>query len=421
MNFLWDQPYFFLMLCLGLAFWIRSAGVFSEAHHKHSFSVFLGEQCTPPQRREILRALLLSVPGDHAAFRWLLMFAMIQAGGAGCLVWYLVYSLLMLRPVGALAALHSYYEGPGGGAMDLGQILEGMLQRKEYNPRPLLCRLLRVLHFLFMGCLLPFLAAPLLGFRGYLPVDRLPWSLIPALLTGAACLLFRRRGRAAVSVLFLLFLLAALVGNLSSLIPVIELSLLDSVQLSSFLSALTGAGLMAALQSGVRLGAGTVLLQGITAPEELPKFPHPIFYSVFTQLRACMQLVLETAVGLLFLCVRLVPQHNSWVLSGLANFLCLFTLLDLARVVGRFRRSSGKGYLLAALCLACALLLWDFYAVAGLFPLLLWCVCWLCTIAAAGILVADGNWYTILLENYRDLYIWHVQPHPFIHPFYRHR
>ena len=74
---------------------------------------------------------------------------------------------------------------------------------------------------------------------------------------------------------------------------------------------------------------------------------------------------------------------------------------------------------MAALCLSCALLLWDFYTAAGLFPLLGWGVCWLSTIAVAGILAADGNWYTILLEDYRDVYIWHVQPHPSIRPYYR--
>ena len=419
MDFLWDQPYFFLILCLGLSFWIRSAGVFSEVHHKHNFAVFLGEQCTPAQRREVLRALLLSVPGDHAAFRWLVMFAMIQAGGAGCLVWYLAYTLLMLRPLGALAALRSYYQGPDGGPLNLGRLLELMLQRKESAARPLLCRALSVLHYLLLGCVLPFLAAPLLGFRGYLPAGGQPWLLVPALLAGAACLLFRRRGRAAASILFLLFLLLALLGNLASLIPVIELSLLDSVQLSSFLSALTGAGLMAVLQGGARLGAGTALLHGCAAPGELPRFPHPVFCSVYVQLRACLQMVLQTAVGLLFLCARLVPQDNDWVLTGLAGFLCLFTLLDLERAVRNFLRSTGKGQVLAALCLSCALLLWDFYTAAGLFPLLGWGVCWLSTIAVAGILAADGNWYTILLEDYRDVYIWHVQPHPSIRPYYR--
>ena len=171
--------------------------------------------------------------------------------------------------------------------------------------------------------------------------------------------------------------------------------------------------------AGARLGAGTALLHGCADPGELPRFPHPVFCSVYVQLRACLQMVLQTAVGLLFLCARLVPQDNDWILTGLAGFLCLFTLLDLERAVRNFLRSTGKGQVLAALCLSCALLLWDFYTAAGLFPLLGWGVCWLSTIAVAGILAADGNWYTILLEDYRDVYIWHVQPHPSIRPYYR--
>ena len=33
-------------------------------------------------------------------------------------------------------------------------------------------------------------------------------------------------------------------------------------------------------------------------------------------------------------------------------------------------------------------------------------------VAAAGLLLADESWYFLILENYRDRRIWHVEPHP---------
>ena len=36
----------------------------------------------------------------------------------------------------------------------------------------------------------------------------------------------------------------------------------------------------------------------------------------------------------------------------------------------------------------------------------------LASLALAGLLLFDSNWYFLLLEHYRDVHIWHVTPHP---------
>lgn len=418
MAFLWDQPYFFLILCLGLSFWLRSMGVFAEARHKHGFAVFFQEQCTPGQRRALLLDLLRSVPGGGAAFHWLLLFSMLRAGGAGCLAWYLVCSLLLLRPLGALTALWRYYQGPEGDAPDLSRLLAGLLRRQGARPRPLLGRALGLLQLLFLCGVLPFLAAPALGFGGCLPPETLAAAAPAGLAAAAVCLLARGRGRLAASALFLLFLGAALAGNVFNLIPVLKLALLDSVQAGDFLFALSGAGLMAALRGGVWAGTADALLQSLAGGRDLPPLPHPVFYSVQAQARASLQLVLQLAVGLLFLCAQLVPQDNGWVLWGLSAFLFLFAALDLVRAVRALLRRPRRGRLAAA-ALMCALPLWDAWTGQAVFPAVFGVVCWLCALAAAGLLLAGGNWYFVLLENYRDAWIWHVHPHPFLRPYDR--
>ena len=143
-----------------------------------------------------------------------------------------------------------------------------------------------------------------------------------------------------------------------------------------------------------------------------------MFYSVQAQARASLQLVLQLAVGLLFLCAQLVPQDNGWVLWGLSAFLFLFAALDLVRAVRALLRRPRRGRLAAA-ALMCALPLWDAWTGQAVFPAVFGVVCWLCALAAAGLLLAGGNWYFVLLENYRDAWIWHVHPHPFLRPYDR--
>lgn len=94
------------------------------------------------------------------------------------------------------------------------------------------------------------------------------------------------------------------------------------------------------------------------------------------------------------------------------GFLCLFGLLWLGRAVRALARPEGTGGV-ACSALACgAAAVWDIWKGTALLPGLSGGAAGLASLALAGLLLFDSNWYFLLLEHYRDVHIWHVTPHP---------
>lgn len=120
----------------------------------------------------------------------------------------------------------------------------------------------------------------------------------------------------------------------------------------------------------------------------------------------------QLALGLLFLCARLVPEDNRWPQTCLWAFLCLFGLLWLGRVVRALARPEGRRCGLLCLGLVGAAAVWDIWKGTALLPGLSGGAAGLASLALAGLLLFDSNWYFLLLEHYRDVHIWHVTPHP---------
>ena len=408
---IWCQPVYFFILCLGIYYIARVQLIFSEAWDRRGLEAFFEELCTPALRRDILRSLQRAVFGDISLFSWLMMLAMLHQGGAGCLFWYAVCMLLWLHPLEGLAALWDYYRAPGEEQLDLGILLRRIRRRKGAVPRPWAAQGLHLLQMLFLACLL----LPWSGTAGDL-AGWVPSGLgVVLAVSGSAwvvCRLGGERLRRWVSAAFMAFLVLALLRNLANLIPAITLVVQDAFQLNRFLFALSGAGLEAAVRSGVQMGTGSFLLQGAAARAEEPHFPHPAFAGIYAWLRGMCQLVLQLTVGVLFLCGEIVPQDNQWIGMGLWGFFCLFGLeFAFRNLRGLFRAGKCRE---ALCCLAAVAVLAVADALGGshLLPLVTWSVLWLMVLGTAGVLMMDGSWYFALMEQYRDVYLWHITPHP---------
>lgn len=407
---LWCLPFYFLIACLGAYFFFRVEMVFTEARDKRNLEDFWQEQCNSDLRREILRGLQRSLFGDLPLFSWLMMLSMLRQGGAGCLFWYTLCMLLWMQPLGGLAALWDYYRAPGEKQLDLGALLERIRRRKGVAPRPRAVRFLRVLQMFFLACLFPCIGATIQGAGRPLPV--LGGALAAAAVGWIVCRLGGERLRRWVSMAFMAFLLLALLRNLANLIPAVTLVVQDAFQLNRFLFALSGAGLEAAVRSGVQLGTGTFLLQGAAAREPEPAFPHPVYAAVYARMRGTVQLVVQLLVGLLFLCAEIVPEENGLIRTVMYTFFCMFGLeFVLCNLRGLFRLGTRRAAL-ACLGAVAVLLAADGWCGTYLLTTVTWTVLWLMAVSTAALLMSDGSWYFALLEQYRDAYLWHVTPHP---------
>lgn len=407
---LWCPPFYLLIICLGVYYLVRIETVFSEARNKRGLETFFQELCTPELRREIRRGLQRSLFGDLPLFSWLMMLSMLRQGGAGCLFWYAVCMLLWMYPLEGLAALWEYYRAPGEKQLDLGAMLERMRRRRGVPPRPGTARFLRILQMLFLACLFPCIGGTIQGPGRPVPV--LGGVLAVAALGWALCRLGGEPLRRRVSEAFVVFLGLALLWNLANLIPTIALVLQDAFQLNRFLFALSGAGLEAAIRSGVQLGTGTFLLQGAAAREPEPSFPHPAYAAVYARIRGSGQLVVQLLVGLLFLCAEMVPEENGLIQTVMYGFFCLFGLeFVFANLKGLFRLGTRRSAL-ACLSAVGVLLLADILWKPFLLSAVTWTVLWLMAVGTAALLMMDSSWYIALLEQYRDVYLWHVTPHP---------
>lgn len=406
---LWCPPFYFLILCLGLYYHSRVERVFQDVRDRRGLETFWKEMCTPELRRDIRQGLQSTLFGDMPLFSWLMMLSMLRQGGAGCLFWYTLCYVLWLYPLGGLAALWEYYRAPGEKQLDLAAMLERIRRRKGVSPWPRTARWLRRLQMVFLASLLPCIGAALQGAR--------PFPVMETVMGAAAagwvvCRLAGERLRRWVSTAFLVFLALALAWNLANLIPALLLTVRDAFQLRCVLFALTGAGLEAAVRSGVQLGTGTFLLQGAAAREPEPPFPHPAYAAIYAQMRGKCQLGVQLLVGLLFLCGEIAPQDNRLIERVMYGFFCLFGLEFVANNLRGLFRLGTRRTALACLGIVAALLiadgLWRSLCLSGF----TWGVLWLMAVSTAGVLFMDSSWYFALLEQYRDVYLWHAPPHP---------
>ncbi len=357
------------------------------------------------------QALLASIPAGVSSLSWWMLLGMMALGGAGCLLWYALFSLMWIRPIGALSALWAYYRAPGEGEICFSALFTRSRSRRSLAPAPLRAGLLALIQAGVLLCLL--CPAGLI----------LPRSLAgPGLRTAVGCLLAaavvrlflpsaRRRAWAVASVLFLAVLAAALLWNLPNLIPAFKLVLQDAVQCSSFLFALSGAGLQLVLRGGGQLGAGMVSLQTAPGSGGGPWLPHPVCAGLQAQLQALLSLLLHLLLGLIFLCAQLVPQRNVWLQVLLWGFLCLFGIERFLQALRRFPGASRVRRAAAGLCSLLGWLLLERLC-GGVFQAAFWGLLWAGSLGTAGLLLGDSGWYFALLEDYRDALLWHVQPHP---------
>lgn len=409
MAYLWSRPYFFLLLCTALYYTLRTSRVLSGVRHRNIYDLFLREQCTPEVRRQVGLTLLGSIPAGLSSLSWWMLLGMLKLGGAGCLLWYALFSLLWIRPTGALSALWAYYRAPEEGEIGFRALFIRSRSRRTLAPAPLRAGLLGLIQAgVLLCCLCPagLILPRTLGGPG-------PRAAFACLLIAAAVRLFlpsaRRRAWAVVSILFLAVLAAALLGNLPNLIPALCLVVQDAFQCSSFLFALSGAGLQLVLRGGCQLGTGALALRAALGSGGGPALPHPVCAGLMAQLQALLSLVLHLLLGLFFLCAQLVPQRNAWFQILLWGFLCLF---GIERFLHTLRRISGTSRVRRAAGV-CGLLLWLLLErLGGAFPAVFWGLLWAGSLGAVCLLLGESGWYFALLEDYRDALLWHVRPHP---------
>lgn len=405
---MWSASYCTLILCLGVFFWKRTRKVLSELPRETTLGAFLWEHCSGRQRRTIAGTILRAISGGTAV-QTLLLLTMLRVGGAGCLVWYALFSLLWLRPIGAFETLRRYY---GRGEESCLQFL--LKQGKERRGAPARPKLEWVLGLLeAMTFLSAVLVLPQLWKAVSAPAE-IPWLplLLLAVGGGVICLLGGYRLRVAAGLLFLLFLAAGLLANLTNLFPVLEIVLSDAVQRSRAVFALSGAGLAAAIRSGMQVSAFTAMRVGGMAPNWETPAEHPAYYGFCAQVCEVAQVAVQMIVGLLFLCTNLVPSGNEWLQRGIVLLLQMFSLVfcgEIGALLIAWKKKSqlATGAVLLAVALCCQL-----WAGGTVLQSLFWSMCGLFSVAAAGLLLADESWYFLILENYRDRRIWHVEPHP---------
>lgn len=116
MQELWHRPIVLMMVLAGAYFTVRTNRVFSQNLHNDTDVSFLFNRCGKPLRRAYAAGILMQA-GESICFPFMIMLRMaIAAGGAGSIVWFAVFSLLLKCVQGALGALGNYYGKPGSTA-----------------------------------------------------------------------------------------------------------------------------------------------------------------------------------------------------------------------------------------------------------------------------------------------------------------
>ena len=326
----------------------------------------------------------------------------IAAGGAGSIVWFAVFSLLLKCVQGAMGALGNYYGKPGSTAA----LVICSAKRKGIGTGKNGAAAM-------LGIQAAFAALGLAAAVFAAPNDPDGGALIYAgIAAAAAALLVCGRGRAAgvcVGGAFAVFLAAALLHNAANFMLIITIMFTDAVQLGRIVFEYSGMGMGACVGAGACLSAGLFLLNAYSAGENADMFPHPIYAAVYYQLRWSAAVITAFVVGMLMLCFELEADANETAKAIMAAFVCFFGARQLICAIKRLwkdRRinrvvciAAGVAALITVLNKSALSAALNVIACAGMTGHIIYAL-------------SDSGWYFALMEDYRDRCVWHSIPHP---------
>lgn len=405
MQELWYRPIVLLIVLAGIYFTVRTSRVFSQNLHNDTDVSFLFNRCDRPLRRAYAAGILMQA-GESICFPFMIMLRMaIAAGGAGSIVWFAVFSLLLKCVQGAMGALGNYYGKPGSTAA---LIVRSAKRKNAGTGKNGAAAMLGIqAAFTVLG-----ITAAAYALCGSARQGSGSIIFYAAVCMAAAALPIIKRGTAifiGAGAAFAVFIIAALLKNAANIMLILKIMLTDAVQLGRIVFAHSGMGLGACMGAGACLSAGLFLLNAYSAGENADMLPHPIYAAVHYQLRWSAAVITAFVVGMLMLCFELEADANETTKAIMAAFVCFFGTRQLICAIRRLWEDMRIN---RVVCIAAG--------VAALITVLNKSVlsAALNVIACAGMAghiiyaLSDSGWYFALMEDYRDRYVWHSIPHP---------
>lgn len=405
MQELWYRPIVLLIVLAGAYFAVRTNRVFSQNLHNDTDVSFLFNRCGKPLRRAYAAGILMQA-GESICFPFMIMLRMaIAAGGAGAIVWFAVFSLLLKCVQGAMGALGTYY-GRAGSTAAL--IVRSAKRKNAGTGKNGAAAMLGIqASFAALG-----LAAAAYALCGSARHGSGSIIFYAAVCMAAAALPIIKRGTAifiGAGAAFAVFLAAALLHNAANLMLIITIMFTDAVQLGRIVFEYSGMGLGACMGAGACLSAGLFLLNAYSAGENADMFPHPIYAAVYYQLRWSAAVITAFVVGMLMLCFELEADANETTKAIMAAFVCFFGTRQLICAIGRLWKdmrinrvvciAAGVAALITVLNKSTLSAALNVIACAGMAGHIIYAL-------------SDSGWYFALMEDYRDRYVWHSIPHP---------
>lgn len=405
MQELWHRPIVLMMVLAGAYFAVRTNRVFSQNLHNDTDVSFLFNRCGKPLRRAYAAGILMQA-GESICFPFMIMLRMaIAAGGAGAIVWFAVFSLLLKCVQGAMGALGTYYGRAGSTAA----LVICSAKREGIGTGKNGAAVMLGIQASFAALGLAAAAYALCGSARHGSGSIIFYA---AVCMAAAALPIIKRGTAifiGAGAAFAVFIIAALLKNAANIMLILKIMLTDAVQLGRIVFEYSGMGLGACMGAGACLSAGLFLLNAYSAGENADMFPHPIYAAVYYQLRWSAAVITAFVVGMLMLCFELEADANETTKAIMAAFVCFFGTRQLICAIRRLWKDMRIS---RAVCIAAG--------VAALITVLNKSAlsAALNVIACAGMAghiiyaLSDSGWYFALMEDYRDRYVWHSIPHP---------
>ena len=301
MQELWYRPIVLLIVLAGIYFTVRTNRVFSQNLHNDTDVSFLFNRCDRPLRRAYAAGILMQA-GESICFPFMIMLRMaIAAGGAGAIVWFAVFSLLLKCVQGAMGALGAYYGRAGSAAA----LVICSAKRKGIGTGKNGAATMLGIQAAFAALGLAAAAYALCGSARHGSGSIIFYA---AVCMAAAALPIIKRGTAifiGAGAAFAVFIIAALLKNAANIMLILKIMLTDAVQLGRIVFEYSGMGLGACMGAGACLSAGLFLLNAYSAGENADMFPHPIYAAVYYQLRWSAAVITAFVVGMLMLCFEL--------------------------------------------------------------------------------------------------------------------
>ena len=344
--------------------------------------------------------------GESICFPFMIMLRMaIAAGGAGAIVWFAVFSLLLKCVQGAMGALGTYYGRAGSAAA----LVICSAKRKGIGTGKNGAAAMLGIQASFAALGLAAAAYALCGSARHGGGSIIFYA---AVCMAAAALPIIKRGTAifiGAGAAFAVFIIAALLKNAANIMLILKIMLTDAVQLGRIVFAHSGMGLGACMGAGACLSAGLFLLNAYSAGENADMFPHPIYAAVYYQLRWSAAVITAFVVGMLMLCFELEADANGAAKAIMAAFVCFFGTRQLICAIGRLWKdmrinrvvciAAGVAALITVLNKSALSAALNVIACAGMAGHIIYAL-------------SDSGWYFALMEDYRDRYVWHSIPHP---------